>query len=157
MIVRRLKDILNTERDVKAETFASRRLLLRVDGMGFSMHETTIFAGTRTHIWYKHHLEAVYCVEGSGEVELIPSGEVFRIEPGTLYALNNNDRHWLRADPGADMRLVCAFNPALVGDEVHDADGVYAVAEEIAKETSNAIPGPVPEPHPQQPRDSGAS
>ena len=92
------------------------------------MHETTIFAGTQTHIWYKNHLEAVYCVEGSGEVELIPSGEVFRIEPGTIYALNKNDRHWLRADAGGDMRLVCSFNPPLVGNEVHDADGVYAAA-----------------------------
>lgn len=133
MIVRRLKDILNTERDVKTETWASRRLLLREDCMGFSMHETTIFAGTQTHIWYKNHLEAVYCIEGSGEVELIPSGEIFRIEPGTLYALDKNDRHWLRADSGADMRLVCTFNPALVGNEVHDAEGVYAAAPETAE------------------------
>ncbi len=128
MIVRHLKDILNTERDVRTTTWASRRLLLRGDRMGFSMHETTIYAGTQTHIWYQHHAEAVYCVAGSGEVELIPSGQVFRIEPGTLYALNLNDRHWLRADPGADLRLVCTFNPALVGDEVHDADGVYPAA-----------------------------
>ncbi|MFT5643725.1 MAG: L-ectoine synthase [Janthinobacterium sp.] len=128
MIVRRLEDILNTERDVKTDTWASRRLVLRDDKMGFSMHETTIFAGTQTHIWYKNHFEAVYCVEGSGEVELIPSGEVFRIAPGTMYALNKNDRHFLRADVGADMRVVCTFNPPLTGDEVHDADGVYAAA-----------------------------
>lgn len=125
MIVRRMQDILNTERDVRTETWASRRLLLGGDGMGFSMHETTIFAGTETHIWYKHHLEAVYCVEGSGEIELIPSGEKFRIEPGTMYALDKHDRHWLRADPHNDMRLVCTFNPALTGLEVHDAEGVY--------------------------------
>ncbi|GAA4022035.1 ectoine synthase [Actimicrobium antarcticum] len=128
MIVRRLQDILHTERDIVTDTWASRRLLLSEDGMGFSMHETTIFAGTQTHIWYKNHFEAVYCVEGSGEVELIPSGEVFRIEPGTMYALNKNDQHWLRADAGGDMRVVCSFNPPLVGTEVHDADGVYAVA-----------------------------
>lgn len=131
MIVRHLKDILGTERDVKTSTWASRRLLLSDDKMGFSMHETTIFAGTQTHIWYKNHLEAVYCVEGCGEVELIPSGEVFRIEVGTMYALNKNDQHWLRADPGADMRVVCAFNPALVGNEVHDADGVYAAPKSV--------------------------
>jgi L-ectoine synthase len=132
MIVRRLKDILHTERDIVTDTWASRRLLLSDDGMGFSMHETTIFAGTQTHIWYKNHFEAVYCVEGSGEVELIPSGEIFRIEPGTMYALNKNDQHWLRADAGGDMRVVCSFNPPLVGTEVHDADGVYAVAAEVA-------------------------
>lgn len=126
MIVRRLEDILNTARDVRTETWASRRLLLADDGMGFSMHETTIFAGTQTHIWYQHHLEAVYCVAGSGEIELIPSGEKFPIEPGTLYALNKNDRHWLRAT--TELKLVCTFNPALVGNEVHDADGVYPKA-----------------------------
>ena len=128
MIVRRLQDILNTDRDVKTDTWASRRLLLRDDQMGFSMHETIIFAGTQTHIWYKNHLEAVYCVEGSGEVELIPSGEIFRIEPGTIYILNKHDRHFLRADAGADLRLVCTVNPPLVGTEVHDAEGVYAAA-----------------------------
>jgi L-ectoine synthase len=138
MIVRHLKDILGTERDVKTSTWASRRLLLSDDKMGFSMHETTIFAGTQTHIWYKNHFEAVYCVEGYGEVELIPSGEVFRIEPGTMYALNKNDQHWLRAYAGADMRVVCTFNPPLVGNEVHDADGVYAApkTEELAETIS---------------------
>jgi L-ectoine synthase len=134
MIVRRLIDILNTERDIRTKAWASRRLLLQRDGMGFSMHETTIYAGTQTHIWYKHHLEAVYCVEGSGEVELIPSGEVFRIRPGTMYALDKHDRHFLRADPDGDMRLVCTFTPALVGDEVHDADGVYAAGPEVAEQ-----------------------
>lgn len=129
MIVRKLEDIIGTERDVKTDTWCSRRLLLRDDGMGFSMHETTIFAGTETHIWYKNHLEAVYCVEGKGEVELIPSGEIIPIVPGTLYALNEHDRHWLRAAPDSDLRLVCTFNPPVVGTEVHDAEGVYAAAE----------------------------
>lgn len=126
MIVRHLKDILNTERDVKAENWASRRLLLSDDGMGYSMSETTIYAGTKTHIWYQNHLEAVYCVEGVGSVELIPSGEVFRIEPGTIYALNKHDEHWLRAE--TDMRLVCTFNPPLTGTETHDENGVYPAA-----------------------------
>lgn len=131
MIVRKLQDIIGTERDVKTDTWCSRRLLLRDDGMGFSMHETTIYAGTETHIWYKNHLEAVYCVEGKGEVELIPSGEIISITPGTLYALNEHDRHWLRAAPDSDLRLVCTFNPPVVGNEVHDAEGVYAAAEDL--------------------------
>lgn len=130
MIVRRLQDILNTSRDVQTETWASRRLLLEEDGMGFSMHETTIFAGTQTHIWYKHHLEAVYCVAGEGEVELIESGEIFKIVPGTLYALNQHDNHYLRATT-ADLKLICTFNPPLVGTEVHDEDGVYATPEQM--------------------------
>jgi L-ectoine synthase len=40
----------------------SRRFLLRKDGMGFSMHETILRAGTETHMWYANHLEAVYCI-----------------------------------------------------------------------------------------------
>ena len=130
MIVRRLQDILNTSRDVQTETWTSRRLLLEEDGMGFSMHETTIFAGTQTHIWYKNHLEAVYCVAGEGEVELIETGEVFKIVPGTLYALNKHDNHYLRATT-ADLKLVCTFNPPLVGTEVHDEEGVYATPEQM--------------------------
>lgn len=136
MIVRRLKDILGTARDVKTTTWASRRLLLEDDKMGFSMHETTIVAGTQTHIWYKNHFEAVYCVEGKGEVELIPSGEKFRIEPGTMYALNLNDNHYLRADAGADMRVVCTFNPPLTGTEIHDAEGVYQLATPVTPATT---------------------
>lgn len=131
MIVRTLKEIIDTPRDVKAQNWCSRRLLLQEDGMGFSMHHTVIYAGTQTRIWYQHHLEGVYCVDGVGSVELIPSGEVFRIEPGTLYALNKNDEHWLRAE--TDLHLICTFNPPLVGDETHDENGVYAPATEIAK------------------------
>ncbi|HQI23528.1 MAG TPA: ectoine synthase, partial [Smithella sp.] len=68
MLVRTIDDIRGTRREVFAENknWVSRRLLLKKDGMGFSFHETIIFAGTETHIWYKHHLEAVFCVEGEG-------------------------------------------------------------------------------------------
>lgn len=136
MIVRRLQDILNTPRDVQAKTWCSRRLLLAEDGMGFSMHHTVIYAGTETHIWYQNHLEGVYCVQGTGSVELIDTGEVFKIEPGTLYALNKHDNHMLRADPEGDLHLICSFNPPLVGTEVHDENGVYATAEQMKKQAA---------------------
>ena len=130
MIVRKLDEIIGTPRDVRApnNNWVSRRLLLKNDQMGFSMHETIIYAGTQTHIRYTNHLEAVYCVEGSGEVETLADKEVYKIEPGTLYALDRHDEHLLRAFE--DMRLVCVFNPPLVGDEVHREDGSYALSEE---------------------------
>lgn len=129
MIVKTLKEIIGTNRDVKAETgtWVSRRMLLKKDGMGFSFHDTTIFKGTETLIWYKNHLEAVYCVAGRGELELLATGEVFPISDGTMYALNGHEKHHLRAFD--DMRLVCVFNPPLTGDEVHDSEGVYPVLE----------------------------
>lgn len=126
MIVRTIKEIEHSEREVTAPNgnWISRRLILGGDNMGFSFHETVIFKGTETRIQYKNHLEAVYCVEGEGEVETIPDGEVYPVMPGTLYALDEHDQHYLRAKSG-DLRLICVFNPPLLGDEVHDEDGSY--------------------------------
>jgi len=125
MILRSIEDIKGTDREVyaKNKNWVSRRFLLKNDGMGFSFHETIILAGTETHIWYKHHLEAVYCVKGKGEVETIADGKIYKIIPGIMYALNNHDEHYLRAQE--DMRLLCVFNPAVTGNEVHLEDGSY--------------------------------
>ena len=123
MIVRSIDDIKGTAHDVAAPNWVSRRLLLARDGMGFSLHETTIFAGTETHIHYRNHLEAVYCIEGEGEVETVADGKVHAITPGVMYALDRHDEHYLRAR--SDLRLVCVFNPPLSGREVHDDKGVY--------------------------------
>ena len=127
MIVRTLEEIIGSEREVHAENgnWVSRRFVLNDDAAGFSFHETIIKAGSETHIWYKHHIEAVYCVAGDGEIEDLKSGEVHPITDGTLYLLNDNDEHLLRGG-SADMRLICAFNPPVTGREMHDEDGAYA-------------------------------
>ena len=127
MLVTRLAEIEGTERDVGAPTFQSRRLLLAADGMGFSFHDTILHAGSETTMWYLHHLEAVYCIDGEGELEESDSGVVRQIRPGTLYALDRHDRHKLRAL--TDLRMICVFNPALTGAEVHQSDGSYPPAE----------------------------
>jgi L-ectoine synthase len=126
MIVRTLEEIIGSEREVHAENgnWVSRRFVLNDDAAGFSFHETIIKAGTETHIWYKHHIEAVYCVAGDGEIEDLKTGEVHRIKDGTLYLLNDNDEHLLRGGSD-DMRLICAFNPPVTGREMHDEDGAY--------------------------------
>jgi L-ectoine synthase len=128
MIVRRIQDIEGSAQDVVTANWASRRLLLRRDGMGFSLHETTVFPGTETYIYYRNHLEAVYCVEGEGEIEDIATGEIHPISPGMMYALDRHDKHYLRAR--SRMRLVCVFNPPLTGREVHDEEGTYPLVEE---------------------------
>ncbi|WP_144460983.1 ectoine synthase [Siminovitchia fortis] len=128
MIVRTLEEVIGTENEVKADTWASRRLLLKDDNMGFSYHDTIIYAGTETHIWYKNHLEAVYCVGGEGEIETVSDGKVYPIKDGTMYALDKNDEHYLRATK--DMRMICVFNPPLTGRETHDKDGVYPLVED---------------------------
>lgn len=125
MILRTLDNIIGTQREIHAENgnWVSRRFVLDEDAAGFSFHETIIKAGTETHIWYKHHIEAVYCVGGEGEIEDIKTGEVHPIKDGTLYLLNDHDEHLLRGF--TDMRMICTFNPPLTGQEMHDEDGAY--------------------------------
>ncbi|HLR30405.1 MAG TPA: ectoine synthase [Paenalcaligenes sp.] len=129
MIVRNVKDIIGTENEVKGENWTSRRVLLKRDGMGFSFHETIIKPGTETHIHYKNHLEAVWCVEGDGEIETVADGKKYAIEPGVVYALDEHDEHYLRGGK-EPMRLICVFNPPLTGQEVHDESGVYPLETE---------------------------
>jgi L-ectoine synthase len=123
VIVRTLDEVAGSDRDVAGEGWRSRRLLLRRDGLGFSLHDTTVAAGSELNLQYKHHLEACYCLEGEAEITDLASGEQHVIGPGTVYALEQHDRHTLRVR--TDMRLVCVFNPALTGSETHDADGSF--------------------------------
>ncbi|WP_202081117.1 ectoine synthase [Caldalkalibacillus salinus] len=128
MKIVKLSEVNGSEHDINSENWRSRRLLLRKDGMGFSLHDTIIRAGTETFIWYKNHLEAVYCIEGKGEVETTEDGKVYPIEAGTVYALDKHDKHLLRAEE--DMRMVCVFNPPVTGKEHHDENGVYPLIED---------------------------
>jgi len=123
-----VQDIIGGEREVEGPGWVSRRMLLKSDGMGFSFHETIIPAGAEVPIWYKNHLEAVYCVGGNGSIEDLATGEVHQIRDGILYALDNHDRHVLRGGT-EDMRLICAFNPPITGRETHDADGSYDIVD----------------------------
>ena len=129
MIVKTLNAVINTQSDVNTDTWNSRRLLLKKDGLGFSLNDTIIKKDTETVIWYKNHMEAVYCISGEGEIELAGSGKVYPIKPGTLYALDGHEKHFLRAI-GSDMRMICVFNPPLTGREVHDEEGAYPIIEE---------------------------
>jgi L-ectoine synthase len=128
MIVRTLNDARETERRVLTDNWESVRLLLKTDGMGFSFHITTIFAGTTNEMWYKNHLEAVFCLAGRGKLEELGTGRVHHIEPGVIYALDKNDKHVLTAIE--QLSLVCVFNPPLNGKEVHDAQGAYSLEAE---------------------------
>jgi ectoine hydroxylase len=123
-----LDDIVGSDRDVRGETWQARRLLLAADRMGFSLHDTIIEAGTETPMWYRNHLEAVYCIEGDGSIEAVDTGEVHEIGVGTVYALDQHDRHVLRAR--SRMRMVCVFNPPVTGRETHDETGAYPLLTE---------------------------
>lgn len=91
--------------------------------VGFSLHETVMFAGTETSMWYANHVEAVVCLEGEAELTDEESGEQYWIRPATMYLLDGHEKHTVR--PKSDFRCLCVFNPPVVGPEDHDADGVY--------------------------------
>ena len=130
MIIRNLNEIVGTPQDIDTPNWNSRRILLAEDGMGFSFHDTVIRAGTSTKMWYRHHLESVYCIEGRGEIHDLGTDETHPIEAGTLYALNRHDRHILTGH--TDMRMICVFNPPLTGNEVHDETGAYPIGQKSA-------------------------
>ena len=128
MIVRSLDEVAGTDRDVAGDGWRSRRLMLRRDGLGFSLHDTTVAAGADLEVEYRHHLEACYCLEGEAELTDLATGANHSIRPGTAYALDAHDRHRLQVR--RDLRLVCVFNPALSGPETHDERGGYPPPEE---------------------------
>ncbi len=125
MIVRNMKEAAENGRKIVSPegNWDSTRLLLKEDGMGFSFHITTIFKGADFRMHYQNHLESVYCISGRGEVESLEDGKVHPIEPGTIYILDQHDRHILRAFE--EMKMACVFNPPLHGKEVHNAEGAY--------------------------------
>lgn len=127
MIIRNLKEIRASDRNVKAEGWNSARMLLADDGMGFSFHMTTLRAGSEITMHYKNHLESVMVLKGTGTLEDLETGEVHQLKPGVLYALNAHDRHIVR--PETDILTACVFNPPVTGNEVHDESGAYPAAE----------------------------
>ncbi|WP_210394799.1 ectoine synthase [Motiliproteus sediminis] len=125
MIVRNLNEAEQSNRRIvdPNNNWESTRMLLKDDNMGFSFHITTIYAGADFRMHYQNHLESVYCISGEGEVESLEDGKVHPIKAGTLYILDQHDRHILRAFK--EMKMACVFNPPLNGTEVHNADGAY--------------------------------
>ncbi|NEO97015.1 MAG: ectoine synthase [Moorea sp. SIO3G5] len=116
MIVNELEKIINTERDIEWGNGRSRRFLIKKDAMGYSLTDTTVTANTESLLEYKNHKETCYCIEGEGEVEA--DGVIYPIKPGTMYALDQHDKHYLRAK--TNLRLVCVFTPPLKGNESHN-------------------------------------
>lgn len=126
MIIRSLEQLKAEGRYAESPgVWTSSRYLLRDDDVGFTLTQTTVVAGTNQVMEYKNHIEANLVIDGHGTLTNSTSGEVFDLAPGTMYTLDNHDRHEITAT--TDMRIVCVFTPALTGTETHDADGSYPI------------------------------
>ncbi len=130
MIVYDKAELTGTARDAAGPGWTSLRLLVRSDGMGFSMTETEVLPGAVLRLEYKHHVEACYCISGMGMVREVATGAEHIIKAGVLYAPNAHDQHEVHVPAGAaPLRLICVFSPALEGTEVHGPDGSYAAPD----------------------------
>ena len=87
MIVRTRSDLKGTKGDMHTKNWSSLRFLHKEDGMNLTVTDTTLEAGMDQVIWYKHHFEACYCLDGEGTIEDLATGTIHAIVPGTLYAL----------------------------------------------------------------------
>ncbi len=125
MIVRTTEEITGTDRDVPSETgsWYSKRIVLAQDRVGFSLHETTIKAGTVNDFHYANHIEAVWLIEGRGRLVDLDNDRTYELAPGTMYLLDGHERHRVEVDE--QMKMYCVFNPPITGREVHDEHGVY--------------------------------
>ncbi len=131
MIVRNLTEASCSERKVVTDGWDSIRMLLKNDGMGFSFHITTMYAGKTLHMHYTNHREAVFVLNGEGTIEDVESGKTYDLRPGVLYVLNAHDRHVVR--PRTNIVTACVFNPPVTGGEVHDKNGAYPLEADMAQ------------------------
>lgn len=123
MFVRTMDDVAQAGRVISLLNGAvkSARYITAADQIGFSYHVMSAGAGYSATLWYKHHWEANYIIEGSGSVEDLTTGQSWPIEPGVLYVVGPNDRHRIRATDA--IRIVSVWCPALHGDEQIDPEG----------------------------------
>lgn len=97
----------------------SERLLTAKDNMGFAVAHTVVRAGSEAALQYRNHLEACYCIAGSGAVYNADRSVRYDIKPGTIYVLDEHDAHYLSASDHEDMELISIFNPPITGEEAH--------------------------------------
>lgn len=118
MLFKTVSDLIGTEREASGDGWKSRRFLIAEDGLPFSVHETTVAAGSELRFNYKNHSETVYCIEGKAAIEDVARKKLRSIEPGTFYSVGVGDDHILRIEQ--DTRFLCIFEPPLKGQEEAD-------------------------------------
>ncbi len=123
MIYHTVESLKGTDRDVQANGYTSMRFLLKEDNMGFTVTEAFGEAGFSEEVEYVDNLEAVYVIEGTGTIELLDTGEIFKIAPGVFYAFDKHERHRYHLE--TEVRAIAIMNPPLVGGEILDETGKY--------------------------------
>src|SRR2546430_3706233 len=95
VFVKTLKDLkaAGREKVVAGGSARTVRFLTKDDGLGFTMSDVRLDAGQQNVLWYKHHWEANYILEGRGEVRDLTTDETWVLETGVMYIVGPDDRH----------------------------------------------------------------
>ena len=104
MIVKSLENVKGSNDYVVGEDSGKPTFSFKKGWSGLFFHDTIIHKGTESTFWYKYHVEAVYCMEGEGELKDLFNGKRYSIKAGTMYCLNGHEKHRLQAR--TDMRMV---------------------------------------------------
>lgn len=128
MIVKHIRDLIENISNGPAGEWVSRRLLLKGDNMGFSLHYTIVKENCTLKLWYKSHLEAVYFISGEGELKNMETGDVHQIQAGSMYALDKHEKHHLFSK--TDMHAICVFCPPISGMEIPEEENGYIILME---------------------------
>ena len=117
---------LEKDRVVNFHAGISHRIMLQKDGASFGLTRTTIMpeAG-KVFQHYKNHQEACYCVSGLAIITCAKTMKESWVRPGDTYILVKNEPHYFEALE--ETVLICAWNPPLIGVEVHRKDGSYSL------------------------------
>ncbi|WP_352684565.1 ectoine synthase [Mesorhizobium sp. M0184] len=75
-----------------------------------------------------NHLEAIYCISGTGPIEDSQADEVHVVRPNIVYAFDKHDAHLLCAE--TELVLAYVFVPPLAGSEMHGEIGAYSLDSE---------------------------
>ena len=124
-VIRSVKGITGTERDIDWGQGHSYRLLLKCDGFSIGLTNTTQHPGAPAKMQYRNHVETVYFYTG-GEIKYIFDEETVESKTdrgnGMMICINSHEKHIADTShitSGEDAMAICIFTPPLVGKESH--------------------------------------
>jgi L-ectoine synthase len=126
MLIKRKTDLQGTKNVVSTAAYTSTRFLLREDGIGLTLTDIYLNPGIDAVYHYPHHLEIAYCLEGKATLENLEDGIIHEVTPGFIWATT---KERFRFKVLETVRLICVFNPALVGPEIADKDGSFPLLQ----------------------------
>lgn len=105
-----------SEREVKRDDLSSMLLLLKADGLGFTVTRTMIHPAKDFEPFHdKDHVQAYYCIRGNGTVK-DSRGNEHKIKPGFFFAAEKAEKHWIKAKD--TLVLLCTISPAIAANEM---------------------------------------